>query len=355
MTHPHASRHRARRLVATIIAVAGLLTIATTGNASAQDVGRLKAKAAQIAAALDKLQTKAQQLDQQYLSTGEDLTKTQHQIDENKVAVDDAQARMDQASKQAAGYLVSAYMGAGVGSNVALGAGDPNQAVNEKVLLETLQGGRLQMADDIRAAKSDLQARSADLAASDQAAHGADAMNRRRSRTSSKRACPNSSTCSTAPISSYRRRSRPNRRVLPLNRRPGSRPRLKPRLRADGRRTASGTTGRGRRRCRTSTAGRSIRQPDATTPARKIAGSGNWTRRAAGRRLQLEPRRRPCCRSRDGATRHALSMGRIRPGWIRLLGPHDVGLEPSRGVTSPRGIGAVRGDTADLDRPTPAR
>jgi len=80
----------------------------------------------------------------------------------NSDAVADAQACMDQARSDANRYIVSAYMSAG--SDVAgLGVGDPNVAVNEKVLMETLHGDRQQVADDLRAAQMDLDDRSADL------------------------------------------------------------------------------------------------------------------------------------------------------------------------------------------------
>ncbi len=69
---------------------------------------------------------------------------------------------MDEAKSQANSYLVSAYMSAG--SDVAgLGVGDPNRAVNERVLTETLHGDREQVADHLRAAQADLSDRTAQL------------------------------------------------------------------------------------------------------------------------------------------------------------------------------------------------
>ena len=137
------------------------------GDVSAQDVGGQQARVDQLASELDKLEEKASILDEQYLETGQRLQQVQAQIGQNQAAVADAQARMDEARKQASSYVVSAYMGAGAGMEVAPGTGDPNEAVNQKVLLETLQGDRQQVAEDLRAAKLDLADKTADLQASD--------------------------------------------------------------------------------------------------------------------------------------------------------------------------------------------
>ena len=136
------------------------------GDVSAQDVGGQQAKVDRLAAELDKLQVRASQLDEQYLDTSQQLDKVQGQIKQNQADVDAAQVQMDQAREQANSYVVSAYMGAGAGLEMAPGTGDPNQAVNQKVLLETLQGDRQQVADDLRAAKLDLADKSAELEAS---------------------------------------------------------------------------------------------------------------------------------------------------------------------------------------------
>jgi len=152
--------------VAAVAVVALLGGSALSGDVSAQDVGGLQARANQLAQELDQLQNKASVLDEQYLTTGEQLTKVQDQIDQNTAAVADAQQHMDAARARANSYLVSAYMGAGSGSQVALGTGDPNQAVNQKVLLETLQGDQQQVADDLRAARMDLDDRTSELRSS---------------------------------------------------------------------------------------------------------------------------------------------------------------------------------------------
>ncbi|MFZ4519738.1 MAG: NlpC/P60 family protein [Microthrixaceae bacterium] len=135
-----------------------------TGSASAQSIDDLRARAQSIAAELDQLNQQGDQLEQEYLSTGEQLTEVQGQIEENKAAVADSKTRMEQATQQAGSYMVNAYMGAGSGTEFSgVGSEDPNQAVNEKVLLETLQGGRQQVADDLRGAKLELEEKSQEL------------------------------------------------------------------------------------------------------------------------------------------------------------------------------------------------
>ncbi len=157
---------RVARPLAIVVTVALAMGLAAVGDASAQDVQGLQATADRLAAQLDKLEARASELDEQYLSTGQEMEQVKAQISQNQAAVDDAKARMEEADAQADSYVVSAYMGAGAGAQVALGAGDPNQAVNQKVLLETLQGDRQQVSDDLRAARMDLEDRSADLEAS---------------------------------------------------------------------------------------------------------------------------------------------------------------------------------------------
>ncbi|HNJ24532.1 MAG TPA: hypothetical protein PLF94_14420, partial [Microthrixaceae bacterium] len=153
---------RAARSVAVVASVALVVGAGLTGTASAQDVEGTRAKVQRLAAEMDRLEARASELDEQYLQTGLELSKAETELKKNRDAVADAQARMDQARSEANSYIVSAYMSAG--SDVAgLGVGDPNVAVNEKVLMETLHGDRQQVADDLRAAQMDLDDRSADL------------------------------------------------------------------------------------------------------------------------------------------------------------------------------------------------
>lgn len=160
-----ARRFRILRPVALVAALAMLFTATMTTGASAQDVEGQRAKVQRLAAELDRLQSKASVLDEQYLDTQIALGKVADQVEANRAAVADAQARMDDARKQASSYIVSAYMGAGTDLS-ALGVSDPNTAVNEKVLLETLHGDRQQVAEDLRAAQLDLDDRKAELESS---------------------------------------------------------------------------------------------------------------------------------------------------------------------------------------------
>lgn len=154
-----------RRIIRPVAVVAGLSLIFTAtmaSSASAQDVEGQRSKVQRLAAELDKLQAKASALDEQYLGTQIALGKVEDQVKQNRAAVADAQTRMSEARRQASSYVVSAYMGAGTDLST-LGVSDPNTAVNEKVLLETLHGNRQQVAEDLRAAQIDLDDRKADL------------------------------------------------------------------------------------------------------------------------------------------------------------------------------------------------
>ena len=164
-------RIRPVRSVAVLATLALVIGAGLTGTASAQDVEGQQAKVERLAAEMDRLEAKASALDEQYLQTQLELDKAQGELQKNTDAVADAKARMAEAKAQASSYIVSAYMSAG--SDVAgLGVGDPNAAVNEKVLLETLHGDREEVADSLRAAQMDLDDRTAELAASSTALEG---------------------------------------------------------------------------------------------------------------------------------------------------------------------------------------
>ncbi|UDY37991.1 C40 family peptidase [Dermatobacter hominis] len=156
---------RAVRPVAVVAALALVIGASMAGTASAQDVEGQRAKVQRLAAEMDRLEAKASALDEQFLQTELEMDRVSQQVEQNRAAVADARSKMDEAKQQASSYIVSAYMSAG--SDVAgLGVGDPNTAVNEKVLLETLHGDREQVADHLRAAQLDLDDRTAELDAS---------------------------------------------------------------------------------------------------------------------------------------------------------------------------------------------
>ncbi len=159
---------RAVRSVAVVAATAMVVAVGLSGTASAQDVEGQRAKVQRLAAEMDRLEAKASALDEQYLQTKIRMDEVSRQVEQNQAAVADARTRMDAAQAQASSYIVSAYMSAG--SDVAgLGVGNPNKAVNERVLMETLHGDRQQVADDLRAAQLDLDDRNAELESSSKA------------------------------------------------------------------------------------------------------------------------------------------------------------------------------------------
>jgi cell wall-associated NlpC family hydrolase len=142
----------------------GLLLSSFGGNsASAQSIEELRARAQAIASQLEVMREQEAILGTQMLQVQESIAATRQQIEETKAAIEDAKGRLGTAKAQASQYLVSAYMGAGVGDDLSVGATDPNEAVNEKVLLDTLQGDREQVAEDLRAAQLDLEQKTADL------------------------------------------------------------------------------------------------------------------------------------------------------------------------------------------------
>ena len=155
---------RTATVVIAAVVTVGLVT--SSSNVGAQSVEGLREKAAKVAAELDALQEKSDQLNEQFLQTQEDISGLQKEQQTNEQAVADAQMRLDRSRQQATGYLVEAYVGAGVQNQVAFGNANPNEAVNQQVLLELLQGDRVQLADGITADQQDLDAKTQQLKAS---------------------------------------------------------------------------------------------------------------------------------------------------------------------------------------------
>ncbi|MEI7887182.1 MAG: NlpC/P60 family protein [Actinomycetes bacterium] len=155
---------RTATVVIAAVVTVGLVT--SSSNVGAQSVEGLREKAAKVAAELDALQEKSDQLNEQFLQTQEDISGLQQEQQANEQAVADAQVRLDRSRAQATGYLVEAYVGAGVQNQVAFGKANPNEAVNQQVLLELLQGDRVQLADGITADQQDLDVKNQQLKAS---------------------------------------------------------------------------------------------------------------------------------------------------------------------------------------------
>jgi cell wall-associated NlpC family hydrolase len=163
-TSTSALRSRSVRILAATVVAAGLVLSTIGGNsASAQSIEELRARAQAIANELEALQEQEAILGSKLLEVQESITATRQQIDETKASIEDARARLGTAQDEASQYVISAYIGAGIGDDLSVGAADPNEAVNEQVLLDTLQGDREQVAEDLRAARLDLEQKSADL------------------------------------------------------------------------------------------------------------------------------------------------------------------------------------------------
>ena len=137
-----------------VVAVTAVLGTAQT--AGAQDVGSQRAKVAKLAKELDRLRMQSASLNEDFLTAEEELKTLQKKLDDNRSEVAAARTKLDRARSQAGTYVVAAYVGAGSDAKAAYSAGNPNRSVNQKVMLDVLQGDRTQMADDLSARESDL-------------------------------------------------------------------------------------------------------------------------------------------------------------------------------------------------------
>ena len=151
------TRRRARQALA--VAVTTVVAVAAVGGADqagAQDVGSQRAKVARLAKELDRLEMQVSVLDERYLSLKTEIAALKRRQSANAAEVASARARLTKARTQAGSYVVTAFIGAGSDAKTALGSGDPNRSVNQKVLLEVLRGDRTQLADDLGAREADL-------------------------------------------------------------------------------------------------------------------------------------------------------------------------------------------------------
>jgi len=151
-------------VAASVVAVCLILGLTTAGGgAGAQSIETLRDKAARVAAELERLQNRSDELNEQYLQTQEDVATLEAEQQANAAAVTAAETQLAQTRAEASGYLVQAYVGAGAHDQIAFGNADPNQAVSQKVLLEVLKGDRVKISDGIVADKADLESKSSQL------------------------------------------------------------------------------------------------------------------------------------------------------------------------------------------------
>lgn len=151
------TRRRGRQaLAAAVSVIVAVAAVGSADQAGAQDVGSQRAKVARIAKELDRLEMQVSVLDERYLSLKGEIAALKRQQSANAAEVASARTRLTKARTQAGSYVVTAFIGAGSDAKTALGSGDPNQSVNQKVLLEVLRGDRTQLADDLGAREADL-------------------------------------------------------------------------------------------------------------------------------------------------------------------------------------------------------
>ncbi len=158
-----------RRLPRFIVAVlcAGLVaSMIGPAPAQAQDIDDLRSRAAALADKLEDLEREASIADEEYLGTLEQLEQLYTEINTTKEGIAEAQGRVDAAETEASTFLVAAYMDAGSSAALAtLKTEDLDDSLNQQVLLDSLRGDRVQLADELSASRADLDDRQADLEA----------------------------------------------------------------------------------------------------------------------------------------------------------------------------------------------
>ncbi|MEZ5309008.1 MAG: NlpC/P60 family protein [Microthrixaceae bacterium] len=157
---------RGMAIGATLALSATLIGVApgsTSDEVGAQNVESLRAAANRAADELSKLRHQSDVLNEKYLQLQEDISALKDRQAQNQKEVQAAQQKLDKTRSEASSYLVEAYVGAGGSDTVVVGSSDPNEALNQKVLLSLLKGDRVELADDLEVTKSDLQNLKAEL------------------------------------------------------------------------------------------------------------------------------------------------------------------------------------------------
>ncbi len=148
---------RPRLLVSLCVAVTALTITATTAGASrSQSVGDLQSQARQIAAQLNSLQSKTDSLDEQYLEAQSQAADLKAKLAGKQDAVSKARSDMSANQKAARMYAVQAYVGAGDVDPVLLPSTSTSDASHRTVYLDSLQGDREQVLDNLRASEQQL-------------------------------------------------------------------------------------------------------------------------------------------------------------------------------------------------------
>ena len=152
-----------RWTLALIAVVASTLSPQLVSATPAQSVGDLRARAEKIAADLQRLRHEQDSLNEDFLDTQQRMSELNARIAENQAAVDEARAALGSNESQAKSYAIKAYLGGGAIDPVLLPSTDTADASRRRAFLQSVQGDRQQVIDDVLAAQQDLADREKEL------------------------------------------------------------------------------------------------------------------------------------------------------------------------------------------------
>jgi cell wall-associated NlpC family hydrolase len=116
-------------------------------------VTELRARAKQVAAELENLGARSDQLDEAYLSARQEVAQLRDQLAEKQAAVAAAQSELDDNTSAAKQYAIEAYVSGGDIDPILLPSHDVADASHRETFLASLHGDRTQAIDDVRAAQ----------------------------------------------------------------------------------------------------------------------------------------------------------------------------------------------------------
>jgi len=132
-------------------------------SAPSQNVGDLQARAKDIAAQLERLRNQSDGLNEDQLDLQVQLGDLTAQIAANQAEVDAARAALGSNQDLAKQFAVNAYLGGGTIDPVLLPAADTADASRRTTFIESVQGDRQRIIEDVQSAQQDLADKEAEL------------------------------------------------------------------------------------------------------------------------------------------------------------------------------------------------
>lgn len=119
-------------------------------------ISELRARAREVAAELEKLHERSEHLDEAYLEAKYEVSQLKEELGAKQAAVAAAEAQLAEHRSAAKHYAIEAFVSGGTFDPVLMPADETTDVSNRSTYLESLQGDRADVVDEIRAARLSL-------------------------------------------------------------------------------------------------------------------------------------------------------------------------------------------------------